>query len=33
VAIAAVLGFLISLFFVGGKLVGERASTAERAEA
>jgi EmrB/QacA subfamily drug resistance transporter len=31
VAIAAVLGFLISLFFVGGRLLGRRAGEAERA--
>jgi EmrB/QacA subfamily drug resistance transporter len=33
VAVAAVLGFLISLFFVGGRLLPERTRAAERAEA
>jgi MFS family permease len=33
VAIAAVLGFLISLFFVGGRLLPERAPAAEQAQA
>jgi EmrB/QacA subfamily drug resistance transporter len=33
VAIAAVLGFLISLFFVGGRLLPERAASPERAQA
>ena len=32
VAIAAVLGFLISLFFVGGRLVPQRAPAAEQAQ-
>jgi hypothetical protein len=31
--VAAVLGFLISLFFVGGRLLPERTRAAERAEA
>jgi EmrB/QacA subfamily drug resistance transporter len=33
VAIAAVLGFLISLFFVGGRLLGQRVGEPEEAEA
>jgi EmrB/QacA subfamily drug resistance transporter len=33
VAIAAVLGFLISLFFVGGRLLPRRTAAAERAQA
>jgi EmrB/QacA subfamily drug resistance transporter len=33
VAIAAVLGFLISLFFVGGRLLPQRSAAAERAQA
>ena len=33
VAIAAVLGFLISLFFVGGRLAPQRAPAAEQAQA
>jgi EmrB/QacA subfamily drug resistance transporter len=33
VAVAAVLGFLISLFFVGGRLLPERAPAAEQAQA
>ncbi len=33
VTIAAVLGFLISLFFVGGRLLPQRAPAAERAQA
>ncbi len=33
VTIAAVLGFLISLFFVGGRLLGRRAGEPEEAQA
>jgi EmrB/QacA subfamily drug resistance transporter len=33
VTIAAILGFLISLFFVGGRLLPQRAAAVERAEA
>jgi hypothetical protein len=33
VTIAALLGFLISLFFVGGRLVGHRVGEPEKAQA